>query len=235
MAQKKQNASLDVNETLTKSEAFITKYKKQLVIGTVALLVLVGGFFGIKYGYLQPREEKAQSLLTSGMDYMLSGDYDKALNGDGQFPGFVKIASDYSFTDAANLAKLAAGQAYAHKGDFKNAIQYLEDFSPKKDQTISASAIQLLAQCYVSDKQVDRGIEFLKKAAEKADNPSLSPLFLLEAGKLYETQKNNAEALAIYQQIKAEYPTSPLVQPQGTQSDAIGDAEIERYIERVSK
>ncbi len=235
MAQKNQNASLDVNETLTKSEAFITKYKKQLIIGTVALLVLVGGFFGIKYGYLQPREEKAQSLLTLGMDHMLNGEYDKALNGDGQFPGFTKIASDYSFTDAANIAKLYAGQAYAHKGDYKNAIQYLEDFTPKKDQTISASAIYLLGQCYANDKQVERGIEYFKKAADKADNPSLSPLFLLEAGKLYETQKKNAEALAIYQQIKADYPTSQLVQPQGTSTDAIGDAEIERYIERVSK
>ncbi|MBR1593435.1 MAG: tetratricopeptide repeat protein [Bacteroidales bacterium] len=235
MAQKKQNTQLDVNETLSRSEAFITKNKKQLIICTVALLVIVGGFFGIKYGYLQPREEKAQTLLSLGQDYMLQGEYDKALKGEGKFPGFLKIAEDYSFTDAANLAKLSAGEAYAQKGDYKNAIKYLEDFSTKGDQTVSPTAIAALANCYAADKQVDKAIEKFKEAAKKADNESLSPLFLLEAGKLLETQKKNEEALAIYKQIKADYPTSALSRPQPTATGAVADAEIERYIERVSK
>ncbi|MDY6297176.1 MAG: tetratricopeptide repeat protein [Alloprevotella sp.] len=235
MAQNNQKASLDVNETLSRSEAFITKYKKQLIICTVTLLVLVGGFFGIRYGYLIPREEKAQSLLTLGEDFMLQGEYDKALKGEGKFPGYLKIAKDYSFTDASNIATLYAGLAYAHKGEYKNAIQYLEDFSPKGDQTVSPAAIYALANCYAGDKQVDKAIETLKKAAKKADNPSLSPLFLLEAGKLLETQKKNEDALAVYQQIKTDYPTSMLAQPQPAANGTIGDAEIDRYIERVSK
>lgn len=235
MATKKNDASLDVNEALSKSEAFIIKYKKQLVTAVIALLVIVGGFFGLKYGYLQPREDKAQSLLTLGQQYLAQRDYDKALKGEGKFPGYLKIAKDYSFTDASNLAKLYAGLAYAQKGEVKNAIKYLEDFSPKGDQSVSPAAMATLANCYAADKQVDKAVETFKKAAAKADNASLSPLFLLEAGQLLESQKKADEALKLYQQIKSDYPTSSLASPQPTPSGTIGDAEIDKYIERVSK
>ena len=235
MAQKNTDTSLDVNEALSKSEAFITKYKKQLVAGVIALLVVVGGFFGLKYGYLQPREDKAQSLLTLGQQYLAQQDYEKALKGEGKFPGYLKIAKDYSFTDASNLAKLYAGIAYAHSGDTKNAIKFLEDFSPKGDQSVSPTALAALANCYAADKQLDKAVETFKKAADKADNTSLSPLFLLEAGKLLESQNKAAEALQLYERIKTDYPTSALATPQGSPDGTIGDAEIEKYIERVRK
>lgn len=235
MANKNQkaNASLDVNDALSKSEAFITKYKKSIIAAIVAIIVIVGGGYSLKKFYFEPREDKAQSLLTLGEQYIAQEDYDKALNGDGQFPGYLKIAKDYSFTDAANIATLQAGLAYAHKGDYKNAIKFLEDFSPKGDKSISPSAVGALANCYAAEKQTDKAIETFKKAAKMANNEALSPLFLLEAGKLYENAGNKEEARKLYEQIKSDYPQSPLSVPQASQDDNIADPEIDKYIERV--
>ena len=56
-------------------------------------------------------------------------------------------------------------------------------------------------------------------------NNSISPTFLLQAGKLLESQKKNDEALKIYQDIKKKYVNSSLVQ----------SSEIDKYIERVSE
>ena len=230
---KQANASLDVNDALSKSEAFINKYKKSIIAAVVALLVIVGGGYSLKKFYLDPREDKAQSLLTLGEQYLAQEDYDKALNGEGRFPGYLKIAKDYSFTDAANIATLQAGLAYAHKGDYKNAIKYLEDFSPKSDKSISPAAIAVLANCYAAEKQVDKAIETFKKAAKMADNDALSPLYLLEAGKLYENAGNKDEARKLYEQIKSDYPQSQLAVPQPTQDENIAEPEIEKYIERT--
>jgi len=238
MAKQKSNASADalnMNEALTRSEAFVIKYKKQLLIGLAAIIVIVGGGLLLKNYYFEPREAKAQTLLTQGLPYMGQQDYDKALKGEGKFPGYIKIASQYSFTDAGNLAKLYAGLAYAHKGDTKNAIKYLEDWSPADDHSVSPAGISALANCYAANKQVDKAIDTFKKAADKADNPALSPLFLLEAGKLLEHENKKDEALKLYQQIKEDYPTCQLAMPQGSPNDVIGDAEIDRYIERASK
>ena len=52
MSQQKSKASLDVNDKIAQSEAFIIKHKMPLSIATVALIVIIGGFFAFKYLYL---------------------------------------------------------------------------------------------------------------------------------------------------------------------------------------
>lgn len=240
MAQEKQNPSLDVNETLTQSEAFLIKNKKNITVVIVAIVLVVGGFFAFKYGYQKPREEKAQTLLALGQTYFIGTgtgqpDYEKALSGDGKtFPGYVKIANDYSFTNAANIANLYCGICYAKTGKVKEAITYLEKFSPKGDITLSPAGVATLANCYAMNKEIDKAIETFRKAAGMADNASLSPIFLLEAGKLLESQKKNEEALKLYNEIKEKYPLSTLASP-SQQNGKIMAPELDKYIERVSQ
>ena len=107
-------------EALNISEAFISKYKKPLILAVVALLVIIAGIFCYKYFVSGPREEKASTALGMGQQYFNQESFDKALNGDGaSYAGFVKIASDYSGTDAGNLANLYAGLCYDNLGKWQ--------------------------------------------------------------------------------------------------------------------
>lgn len=240
MSDKKNPQSLDVTDAISKSEAFVIKYKNKLIAGIVAVVVVVGAFFGAK-AYIDSRNEEAQSLCTDGLAYLAQGDYEKALKGEGKFPGYVKIADQYGMTDGGNLAKLYAGLCYYHSNadlkdgkKVKKAIEYLESWSPKSDHSVSAMGLFALANCYAADNQIDKAISTFEDAADKADNEALSPLCLLEAGKLLEKQGNKQKAAKLYRSIKEDYPASQLAQPQGTPSGVIGDAEIDRYIERAS-
>ncbi len=151
--------------------------------------------------------------------------YDKALKGDGKFPGLLKIAKGSG--NAANMATYLAGVAYYHMGQYKEAISHLEDFSPKGDAGVSPMALAALAHSYACDNQLDKAIAAFKEAADEADNESLSPLYLIEAGKLLESQNKKAEAHELYEEIKAEYPQHGMNQ-QGMMS-----SEIDKYIERT--
>ena len=225
---------MDVNDSIAQSEAFVIKHKKSLISALVAVVVIVGGILLFKFAYLNPRGEKASALLALGQNYFVSNDFEKALNGDGStFPGYVKIAKDYSMTDAGNLANMYAGICYAKTGKVKEAINYLEDFSPKGDATISPAALGTLANLYATNNQVDKAIETFKKAAKKADNPSLSPIFLISAGELLESQKKYSDAVEVYQEVKDKYPTSIQAAPQ-QQNGKIISPEIDKYIERAS-
>lgn len=234
MTQQK-NQTLDVNDAIAQSEAFVVKYKQQLIMGLVALVVVVGGTIAYIFGYSKPREEKAQELLGVVMQkYVMAQDYEKALKGEGSTIGLVKIANDYSSTDAGNLAAYQAGLCYYETGKTEEAIKFLEKFDTKSDNTISAQALYALANCYANAGKPDQAVETFKKAAKATEIPALCAEYLFEAGQILESQKKNDEALALYQQIKKDYPTSPLStrNPQGGQ---VLDAVIDKYIERLSK
>lgn len=235
MSNQKNNQALDVNETLVKSEAFVIKYKKQIIAALVAIVVIAGGTAAYIYGYAKPREDKAQELLGVVMQrYVMTQDFEHALKGEGKVLGLAQIAEKYGSTDAGNLAKYEAGLCSYQLGKTKEAIKYLEDFSTQSDETISPQALFALANCYAADKQLDKAVETFKKAASITDNPALCSEYLLQAGIVLESQKKNEDALKVYQDIKANYPTAPLCSQQ-QQNGVILDAAIDKYIERLSK
>ncbi|MCI6551716.1 MAG: tetratricopeptide repeat protein [Prevotella sp.] len=230
MANKKEKT--EANDVFSTSEAFLVQYKKPVIIAVAAVIILIAGFFSYKSLIAGPREEKASTALGLGSNYFENEMYDKALNGDGaNYQGFLKIASDYSGTDAANLANLYAGLCYANLGKWQDAVTYLDKYSPSDDSMVSPAAIAALGNAYAHVGQIDKAISNLKKAADKADgagkdgvNNSLSPVFLLQAAELLESQNKTAEALELYQNIKKKYVNSSIVQSQ----------EIDKYIERAS-
>lgn len=235
MSNQKTNQTLDVNDALAQSEAFVIKYKKQIIAAAVAVVVVVGGFIAYIYGYSKPREDKAQELLGVVMQkYVMQQDFEKALKGEGKTMGLTKIAETYSSTDAGNLAAYEAGLCYYQLGKNSDAIKYLEKFSPKGDNTISAQALYALANCYANAKQLDKSVDTFKKAAKATNVPALAAEYLFQAATILQSQNKNDEALKIYQDIKASYPSAPICSRQ-LQNGVVMDAIIDKYIERLSK
>lgn len=213
-----------MEETLNKSEAFVLKYKKPLLIALVAIIVIVAGAILVKNYVLEPRAEKASTILAKGQEYFNAEDFEKALNGDkAKFPGFVAVADEYSSTDAGNLAKLYAGLCYAQLGKYENAEKYLTDWSPAKDQMVSPAALYALGNVYAHLNKLDKAVSTFKEAAEKANNNSISPACLIAAGEILESQNKKAEALELYKQVKEKYVNSMAYQ------------EIDKYIERATE
>ena len=213
-----------VEETISAQEAFFVKYKKAIIYGVLAVVVIIAGIIVYNNYVSAPREDKASTVLAKGQQLFGEEQYEKALNGDGAtFPGLLKIASEYSSTDAGNLANLYAGLCYASLGEWNEAAQYIEKFDAKGDMMISPAAEGALGNVYAHLNQLDKAVSHLKSAAEKADNNSLSPTFLIQAGEILESQGKADEALKLYQTVKTKYFNSFQYQS------------IDKYIERVSK
>ena len=233
MTNSKNVEALDVNERIERSEAFVNRYKKPLAIGIGAVIVIIVAAILLNVLYFTPRADKASTALAKGQEYFANEQFDKALNGDGAtYTGFVKIADEYSGTDAANLANLYAGLCYANLGKWQEAQKYLDSYSTAGDMMVSPAAVAALGNVYAQNGEIDKAVSSLKKAASMADdkaedgvNNSISPTFLIQAGELLESQGNKAEALKVYQDIKKKYVNSQTVQ----------SSEIDKYIERVSE
>jgi len=154
------------------------------------------------------------------LKYLETDSLKLALNGDGNYLGFLDIAKDYKFTNSGNLARYCAGICYLHMGNYQEAIDFLNKYS-KKDKVIGSLAIGATGDAFVELGNLDKGIAKYLEAADFAKNSFNSPLFLLKAGELYELNGKFAEALKLYERIENQYPES-------TEGST-----IEKYIARV--
>jgi tetratricopeptide (TPR) repeat protein len=217
-----QSGLTPMEETLNRSEAFFLKYQKH-IIGTLAAIIIVVAAGILYHTYVAvPKAQKDSTALAKGQEFFAAGQYDIALNGDSaSFVGFAKLAGDLS-GDAGNLANLYAGLCYAQLDKWQEAVNYIEKFDGRDDQMISPAALGALGNAYAHLNQLDKAVATLKKAAEQADNNSLSPTFLIQAGEILESQNKKDEALKLYQTVKEKYFNSMAYQT------------IDAYIERAS-
>ena len=203
--EKNQNEHLNVEDALTQSEAFLIKYKNAIIGGVVAVIIIVAGFIMYKNLYAEPREEKAQAALFKGQEYFEQDAYEQALNGDSiGFVGFLKVADDFSGTKAANLAKAYAGICYAQLGKYEEAVKMLDSFNGK-DQMVAPAILGAAGNCYAQLGQLDKAASTLMSAADKADNNTLSPIFLMQAGEILVKQGKYDDAVDAYTKIKDKY------------------------------
>ena len=218
-----QQAAQTAEQSLNQSEAFFIKYKKAVIATVVAIVVIITGVVLYKTYVSGPKEIKASTAIAKGQQLFMADNYQQALNGDSaSFKGFAKLADEFSGTAAGNLANLYAGLCCAKLNKWEDAAKYIEKFDGADDQMISPAAEGALGNVYAHLNQLDKAVSHLKKAAEKADNNSLSPTFLIQAGEILESQGKNDEALKLYQEVKDKYFNSKAYQT------------IDGYIERVS-
>ena len=196
----------NVEETLTKTEQFLEENYKPLLIGLAVVVVLVG-IFWLGRMYLTNKNEEAQAQMYQAQKYLELDSINLALNGDGNYLGFLDIAKEYKFTKAGNLARYSAGICNLHLGNYEEAIEYLEKYS-KKDKVIGSIAIGATGDAWVELGDTEKGISKYLEAAAYADNSFNTPLFLMKAAELYELNGKYSDALKLYERIKEEYPTS---------------------------
>ena len=130
------------------------------------------------------------------------------MNGsEGKF-GFLKIADEYSGTDAGNLANYYAGIAYLNTGKYTEAIDYLSKFK-SDDIVLGALAKGAIGDAYSQKNQPKEALDFYVKASQAAKNEFTTPRFLMKAGKTALALGNKADALKYFTEIKDVYDNTP--------------------------
>ncbi len=210
MAKKSDNTEekiMAVEEALSKSELFIEKNQKLLVIilGTIALIIL--GYFGFQKFILDPREKEAQSQMFMAERYFEQDSLRLALNGDGQYPGFLAIIDDYGMTKSAKLAHYYTGIIYLNQGQFQEAIDHLKKFKTK-DVMLAPMAKGAIGDAYMELGKNEEAASQYTEAANTFENEFTTPVFLQKAAWAYEDAGKKDKALEAYNKIKTEYPRS---------------------------
>jgi tetratricopeptide (TPR) repeat protein len=204
-----------LDQTANKTEEFVARNQKVIFGILVAVIVVVVGYFSYQKFIVEPKEEEAvENMFLAQQNFQKATEgtksdslYTLSLNGaEGKY-GFVKIADEYSGTDAGNLANYYAGIAYLNTGKFDQAISYLEKFS-SKDIVLSTLAKGAIGDAHAEKNQMKEALDFYVKASEMNKNDFTTPRFLMKAGKASLALGNKADALKYFEDIKENYETS---------------------------
>ncbi|WP_299555588.1 tetratricopeptide repeat protein [Seonamhaeicola sp.] len=202
-----------LDETASKTEAFVEKNQKYIfiIIGVVAAVVL--GTMGYKEYIAKPKQTAAMNDMFQAQKYFDEAQtgvakdslYNLALNGgEGKF-GMLDIISEYGGTDAANLASYYAGTAYLRLKDYKNAVEHLSNFK-SDDEILAPLAKGNIGDAFVQLNQPEDALDYYEQAANMRDNEFTTPMYLYKAGTVALELGNPDKALSYFERIKTEYP-----------------------------
>ena len=205
---KKSNTGKEVGEIVSRSEKFIEDNKKNLSYGLIAVALIISAIIAYNQFYRIPRSQNAAIAIFRGEQYFQRDSFNIALYGNGvDYDGFEYIVSKYRGTKSGNLAKVYAGICYYKTGDVENAMKSLKSYKTKEDN-VAPAIIGLIGDCYIESGDVKQGIFYFEKAASKANNDFLSPIYLKKAGIAYESLQEYDKAVKAYTTIKEKHAAS---------------------------
>ena len=205
-----------LDETASRTEDWVAKNQKVIIGLVAAAAIFTIGYLGYQRFVAAPQqEEAANEMFVAQQNFQKATDgvtsdslYKLSLNGsEGKF-GFIKIADEYSGTDAGNLANYYAGMAYLNTGKYTEAIDHLNKFS-SDDIILQALAKGAIGDAYSQKNQPKEALENYVKAAESNKNDFTTPRFLMKAGKTALSLGNKADALKYFTDIKDNFEGTP--------------------------
>lgn len=210
----------ELESALTKTERFIEDNQKPITYIVGAIILIVATYLGFSKFYMQPRENEAQAQMFMAENYFERDSFNLAINGDGNYLGFLDIIDDYKMTKSANLAKYYTGISYLHLKQFEDAFYYLDRFKTE-DLLLKPVAEGAKGDAKLELGENEQALKHYKKAYTINDNEFTAPLYMMKAARLLESMDKFQDALVIYKEIKEKYP------------DSNEGRYIDRYIARV--
>ncbi len=218
--QTKAQAKTDELEQLTSTESFIDQYKKPLIIGVGAIVVIILGIIGYQKFISEPHELESREAYWPAYYEFEQDSLGLAISGSENFDGMEEIADEYAGTSGGNIANYTMALAAMDQGAYEDAIDYFDecDF---EDIIVGSMVIGLKGDCYVELDDYSTAAGLFEEAAARETNEFTSPMYLMKAGLAYEALEQNDDALAAYEKIKNDWSKS---------DEAL---EVEKYIARV--
>ena len=208
----------NIEQTVSATEQFLNNNKKAIIASLVAVVVVGLGILAYSKFVYQVQCDEAMAQTYPAETSFQNGEYEIALNGDGQNLGFAQIIDEYG-AKAGKAANFYAGICELQLGNYEDAINYLKAYNGK-DAILAARALACIGDAYVGLENYETALNYFEKAAAVIENMYTAG-YLLKAGLAAEKLGQNEKALEYYELIKDQYAASP------------EGYEIDKYIGRI--
>lgn len=215
-----QDPEVVIETALGRSEQFIEKHGKKMLIGLIVVVLGVSGYFGYKHLIQAPRMDKAANALYMSQQQFERDSFALAL------PGFEAVVAEFGGTAQGNLARHYAGICCLYTQKYDQAIEYFSQFNDvdgAAGELITAQNYGMMGDSYVELKDLAKGVQMYEKAVAYSSNSDTAPVYLKKAALINESLGNNTKALEQYKTIRSNY------------SQTMTARDIDKFIARVEQ
>lgn len=195
----------ELDQSALKSEKFIEKYAKHLMIGFGLILLAIFGYFAYQQFVVAPKNQEATMSYLAAQKAQADGDDAKALGGKSTTnPGFLGTFNEYGGTKIGKLSAYEAGLIKYKEGKYQEAYDLLDAFK-SDNKILMALKYGAMGDCLASLNKSDDAMLQYDKASSASDDPYTSYYFTRKAGVMALALKKNADAKKYFETIEEKY------------------------------
>jgi hypothetical protein len=204
-------ALIDVQEAYSRTEQFMDKNRKPLLIGISS----VAGVFLLILAYqgfvVRPAEAAAEAAIWRAEAYFEMDSLDLAAYGDGFSDGLETVMTEHAGTKAGQRAAYRMGVYHRSKGAWDEAIAAFSEVDID-DDVVGPLAVAGIGDCQVELQQFDEAIASFEDAVGRSENglaaDALAPMFLMKSAIVKLETGDTKGALADFSRIAEDYASS---------------------------
>jgi len=208
----------DVGDAYT----YANRNRRNLLLGLAAVVLLAAALSAVAF-YRKGQQQKAQGELAEAIAIIdaPSAETPGAAAADAKYkteaeklvkakPMFVKIAKEYSGSDAGDVAEIYLARVAAAEGDTNGARTRLEGFvRHHPDHILAAAAQQSLYELRLQGDQAQATIKELEQKLNDEGTVMPKDAILSLLARAYELTGDQNRAREAYRRLVNEFPDSP--------------------------
>lgn len=198
---------INIGEVYSKTETFLNDNKQNLTIGLGVIIAIIAGFVYYFNMYLPPLQQEAEASIYKAQQAFEKNEYELAIYGDDSFMGFEEVAEYFGSTAAGNTARYYVGICNLHLGNYEDAIDDLNAYTPK-DHLTQSTKEGAIGDALSQLGDYEDALSHYEKAATVYANDFTSPIYYKKAGVLAEKLNDYEAAVAYYTIIKDKYAST---------------------------
>ena len=216
----------EVRETLAHGAEALRSHQQATTYVLIAVIILALGIFGWRL-YSTRQDVKATAGFDAAMNSyqarVISAGQPPATPSEVTYPDdktkymdaakkFTDVANSYPHTHDGILARYYAALASERIGKDDDAKRLLQQVADSSEDSVAALGRFELAQVEDRTGQGDQAVKLYQQLIDKPSVLVPKPVVMLALGMHYAQQNNDTEAAKVFNQIKADYPDTPIAE-----------------------
>jgi|GEM_PF-1535008 len=200
---------------MKKTEQFISKNLKTILLAVLALIILGGAFFTVNH-VLAKREQEAEGIFSKIYLAYSDANADSSLDDEqlrdklmGLNEDFNVVLEQYPKSSAASRSAYYMGNTLYRYGEYEDALEiYIKGANIKQKSYSALLCVQGEASCFEQLEDYQNAQNRYNFIIEKYSDSFLVPMVRFSLGQIYEEQELFDEAKEQYNTIVTDYSWS---------------------------